>query len=361
MLTTIVVLGAVIMAAVPSLGQGRVADFALSKGDLIEDVLFNYYDAGFNGSVLVVENNTVIYENTFGFADFTSREPLDGDTPFYLASLAKQFTAAAVLRLAEAGKLNLDDPVTKFLPMMPKAYRQVRIHHLLTHTAGVPDYFALGIARPGLTNMEVYQALVIHKTLDFTPGNKFRYSNSGYVLLALVIQVASGQTIADYFQQEIFIPCNMPHAFVYSAATKGKLRVKGYTAKGKPDDYALFTVGDGGIYATARDLFNWQQALNSGAFISQASLEKMYAPVALANGRVKKYGFGWELGNNLQGKLVYHTGGLAGFRNYIERQLARGNAVIILTNNSFPDVLQLRNTLVKILDGRLTEVYEEMK
>ena len=357
----IVLLGGVCWFTLPVSGQGRVGSFALSKGDLIEDVLFDYYDEGFNGSVLVVEDNTVIYENTFGFADFATQEPLDSKTPFYLASLAKQFTAAAIIRLAEAGKLYLDDPVTKYLPLMPRAYSQIRIYHLLTHTGGVPDYFALGIARPGLTNMDVYQALVTHKVLDFTPGNKFRYSNSGYVLLALVIQIASGQPIADYFQQQIFAPCGMEGAFIYSEFTRDKLRAKGYTAKGKPDDYNLLTVGDGGIYATARDLYNWQRALNSGEIISLNSLEKVYAPVVLANGRIKKYGYGWELGSNLQGKLVYHTGGLAGFRNYIERQLESGDTIIILTNNSFADVLPLRNTLVKILDGRLAGLNEETK
>jgi CubicO group peptidase (beta-lactamase class C family) len=344
-----------IIASSVSFGQGMSGSFTLSKGDLIEDLLFSYYDnLQFNGSVLVVENNQIIYENTFGFADFENKEPLDGEIPFYLASLGKQFTAAAIIKLEEEGKLSLDDDLKKYLPMMPKIYDGIKIHHLLTHTAGVPDYInTLQITRPGLTNMDVYEALVKLRSLNSLPGNKYRYSNSGYVLLAMVAQVAAGQTIEKYFQEQIFDAFEMNNSFVYSAATKNNPRVKGYTSKNKPDDYELETVGDGGIYSTARDLYKWEQALNTGKFISKESLDKVYTQVILTNGRTRRYGYGWEIGSNSKGKLVYHDGELAGFRTYIERQLVTDNAIIILTNNSFSQVADLRNTLVKILDGRL--------
>jgi len=350
-----------ILAAAGADGQGRSENFALSKGDLIENLLFNYYDElEFNGSVLVVENDQIIYENTFGFADFDSEEPLDAKMPFYLASLAKQFTAAAIIKLEEEGKLSLDDPLKKYLPMMPKIYDPIKIHHLLTHTAGVPDYINnLEIAEPGFTNMDVYKALIKQRYLTSIPGNKYRYSNSGYVLLAMIIQVASGQTIESYFQQHIVDVYNMDNAFVYSLSTADMKRVKGYTTKKRLNDYNLLTVGDGGIYASALDLYKWEQGLNSGKFIKKESLDKVYTPVVLTNGRSRRYGYGWEIGSNSQGKLVYHSGEIAGFRTYIERQLVSGNSVIILTNNSFSQVAQLRNTLVKILDGRLNSLPEE--
>ena len=350
-----------ILASTLSYGQGMSENFALSKGDLIEDLLFNYYDElDFNGSVLVVENNQIIYENTFGFADFENGEPLDAELPFYLASLGKQFTAAAIIKLEEEGRLSIDDPIKKYLPMMPKIYDPIKIHHLLTHTSGVPDYINnLQIVEPGLTNMDVYKALIKQRSLYFTPGNKYRYSNSGYVLLAMIIQVASGQTIENYFQSRIFDTFHMDNAFVCSASTTNRRRVKGYTNKMKPDDYNLLTVGDGGIYATARDLYIWGQALNSGKFISKESLDRVYMQVVLTSGRSRRYGYGWEIGSNSEGKLVYHDGELAGFRTYMERQLTPGNAIIILTNNSFSQVANLRNTLVKILDGRLNTVPQE--
>ncbi len=338
------------------IAQGRDS-LAIDKGDLIEDLLFDFYDEyDFNGSVLVAERGEVIYENTFGFSDATQQEPLDADMPFYLASLAKQFTAAAIMQLVEAGKLSLDDPVRKFLPRLPEPYDQVTIYHLLTHTGGVPDYFAAGLARPGITNMDVYKMLVEKGTLDFTPGYKFRYSNSGYVLLAVVIQLVSQKPVEQYFTDAIFKPLGMQHSFVLTPATQYRLRVRGIGKNHKPNDYTLFTIGDGGIYSTARDLFVWQEALNSGKVLSKTSLELMYKPVKLKNGRTRNYGFGWEIGNNTQGPLVYHTGGLAAFRTYIERQLPSGNAIIILTNNSFGEMNELRNWLVKILDNRIASV-----
>ncbi|MEN8249239.1 MAG: serine hydrolase domain-containing protein [Bacteroidota bacterium] len=343
-------------------GQGRVEEFALTKGDLIEDLIFDYYDnKGFNGSILVVEDDQIVYENTFGFADFENEEPLDRDLPFYLASLAKQFTAASILRLSEQNKLSLEDPVTKFLPLMPGTFDVVKIRHLLSHTSGVPDYFTMGIAENGTTNMDVYEALVKRKYLDFKPGYKFQYSNSGYVLLAMVIQVATGQTIDRYFHEEIFDRFNMQNAFVFTTTSSLNPRVKGYTSRFRSNDYNLLTVGDGGIYATAYDLYKWEQALNSGEFIKKETLNELYKPLVLENGRVRNYAYGWETGNNLQGKLVYHTGGLAGFRTYLERQLGTRNSIIILTNNSFSQILELRNTLVKILDGRIDNLEEDSK
>ncbi len=351
----VIILSLLLLCAVAN-AQGRDS-LAVDKGDLIEDLLFDFYDEyDFNGSVLVAERGEVIYENTFGFSDATQQEPLDADMPFYLASLAKQFTAAAIMQLVEAGRLRLEDPVRKFLPRLPEPYDQVTIYHLLTHTGGVPDYFAAGIARPGITNMDVYKMLIEKGTLDFTPGYKFRYSNSGYVLLAVVIQLVSQKPVEQYFADEIFRPLGMQQSFVLTPASQDRQRVRGIGKNHKPNDYNLFTVGDGGIYSTARDLFVWQEALNNGKVLSKESLELMYKPVKLKNGRTRKYGFGWEIGNNTQGPLVYHTGGLAGFRTYIERQLPGGNAIIILTNNSFAEMNELRNWLVKILDNRIARV-----
>ncbi len=339
-------------------GQGRDANFVLSKGDIIEDLLISYYDElGFNGSVLVSQEGEIIYENTLGLANFISEEPLDADLPFYLASLGKQFTAAAIMKLRDQGQLSLSDPVTKFLPLMPPAYRKVTLHHLLTHTAGVPDYLNdFDQVLDNTTNMDVYKLIIDQKRPQYTPGTKFKYSNSGYVLLALVVQSTSGSTIDQFFNSNIFEPLNLNHSFVYGRYNAQEPRTIGFTSKYKLNDYNLLTVGDGGVYATARDLFNWTEILNNGLFLSDSSLQLMYEPVVLSNGRERRYGYGWEIGNNLNGKFVYHTGELCGFRTYLERQLSTKITIIILTNNSFDNVLQLRNTIVKILDGRLSSI-----
>ena len=345
------------VGAMLSYAQGRIDGFEYSRGDLIEDLLFDYYDNhGFNGSVLVAERGEIIYENTFGIAIYENEEPLDSEIPFYLASLAKQFTAVAVMKLTEEGALNVDDAITKYLPKMPDYYSKVTIHHLLTHTAGLPDYLNSSELKLGMTNQEVYRYLINQKGLIFEPGSRFQYSNSGYVLLSMAIEVATGQTIAEYFNRSFFEPLQMESSFVYTKGQLEQIRVAGYTKKGKLNDYELLTVGDGGFYSTTNDLYRWLEALNNGLVLDQKSLSSLYKPLELSSGRERRYGYGWEIGSNSEGPLVYHTGELAGFRTYMERQLPSGGTIIILTNNSFDRIGKLRNVLVKILDGRLSSL-----
>ncbi len=333
--------------------QGNDPSFALTKGDQIEDLMIRYNELGeFNGSILIVKEGVPIYENTLGFADFETREPLDGEMPFYLASLAKQFTAMGIMMLVEEKKISYEDKLTRFFPIIPVVYKDITVHQLLTHTSGIKDYFKLGVMKPGLKNMDVYKALFEVNKLDFEPGLKYKYSNSGYVLLAMIIQIASGQLYENYMSERIFGPLNMNHSFVLTERTRQKILVRGYTAKLKPNDYNLFTYGDGGVFSTAADLLLWHNALENNELVSAQSLLEAYTPVELANGQKRRYGYGWEIGNNLYGKLVFHTGGLAGYRTYIERQLDASNVIILLTNTSNEHILEIRNKLVKILDDR---------
>lgn len=344
----------------PGYGQGNDPTFALTKGDQIEDLMIRYNELGeFNGSILIVEDGELIYENTLGFANFETKEPLDGDMPFYLASLAKQFTAMGIMMLVEEGRINYEDKIGRFLPLIPDLYKDITIHQLLTHTSGVKDYFKLGIMKPDLKNIDVYEGLVNTKQLNFSPGAKYQYSNSGYVLLAMITQIASGQLYETFMQERIFTPLNMDHSYVLTERTNQINYVKGYTAKLKPNDYDLFTYGDGGIFSTASDLLKWHNALQNNTLVSSKSLLSAYKPVELANGQKRRYGYGWEIGNNLYGKLVFHTGGLAGYRTYIERQLDSSNVIIILTNTSNTHILEIRNKLVKIIDNRPYSMPEE--
>ncbi len=340
--------------------QGNDPTFALTKGDQIEDLMIRYNELGeFNGSILIVKDGVPIYENTLGFADFETREPLDGEMPFYLASLAKQFTAMGIMMLVEEKKISYEDKISRFFPITPVVYKDITVHQLLTHTSGIKDYFKLGIMKQGLKNMDVYKALFEINKLDFEPGLKYRYSNSGYVLLAMIIQIASGQLYEDFMSERIFVPLNMNHSYVFTERTSQKILVRGYTAKLKPNDYNLFTYGDGGVFSTAADLLLWHNALENNKLVSAQSLFEAYTPVELANGQKRRYGYGWEIGNNLYGKLVFHTGGLAGYRTYIERQLDASNVIILLTNTSNEHILEIRNKLVKILDNRPYTLPEE--
>lgn len=341
-----------ILASNALVAQGNDPTFALTKGDQIEDLMIRYNELGeFNGSILIVDKGEVIYENTLGFANFETGEPLDGEMPFYLASLAKQFTAMGIMMLVEEKKISYEDKIGQFFPLIPSLYKSITVHQLLTHTSGVKDYFKLNV-KPGFTNNDVYKALVHTTQLNFESGLKYQYSNSGYVLLAIIIQIASGQFYEDFMQERIFTPLEMTHSYVLTERKKYDILVKGYTAKLKPNDYTLFTYGDGGIFSTASDLLKWHYALQNNTLVSSQSLLEAYTPVELANGQKRRYGYGWEIGNNLYGKLVFHTGGLAGYRTYIERQLGAKSVIIILTNTSNEHILKIRNKLVKILDER---------
>ena len=175
----------------------------------------------------------------------------------------------------------------------------------------------------------------------------------------MIIQIASGELYDDFMQERIFGPLKMEQTFVLTNHSPEHYYAKGYTEKLKPDDYELYTYGDGGIFSTAEDLLKWHNALSTNELVSSKSLLKAYTPVELANGQKRRYGYGWEIGNNLYGKLVFHTGGLAGYRTYIERQLGNSNLIILLTNTSNEHLLEIRNKLVKILDGRAYTMPDE--
>ena len=349
-----------IITASSCLGQGNDPTFALTKGDQIEDLMIRYNELGeFNGSILIVEDGESIYENTLGFADFETKEPLDGEMPFYLASLAKQFTAMGIMMLVEEKKISYEDKIGRFFPLIPHVYKSITVHDLLTHTSGVKDYFKILPVKSGLKNIDVYEAMVNINRLNFTPGSKYEYSNSGYVLLAMIIQIASGQLYEEFMDVRIFSPLKMEHSYVLTERTNQIPFVKGYTAKLKHNDYNLLTYGDGGIFSTASDLLKWHNALQDNSLISSKSLLEAYTPVELSDGQKRRYGYGWEIGNNLYGKLVFHTGGLAGYRTYIERQLGSANVIILLTNTSNEHILEIRNKLVKILDERPYQMPED--
>lgn len=336
----------------------------LPKQEQIHQVI-RYFEVNrhFNGNILIAEDGKVIYENAIGWANIEDGEALTLTTPFYLASLAKTFTATGIMKLKEEGKLDYDDKIATWFSEMGSAGNKISIRHLLNHTSGLPDYFSMGWDETGLTNAQLYDKLV-HNTpmLNSRPGYKYSYNNTGYVLLALIIEKVSGLPFYKFIESTICEPLGMEDTWVYDIRNpeiSEKDRAIGYRKNMKHrDDYLLLTTGDGGMYSTIEDMFTWDRALHDNKILSQATLEEAYLPVTLPNGVTKNYGFGWVIGSNLNGKIVTHSGGLAGFRNYFERQIDVGNTLIILTNNSNNDIVEIRNILVKILDGRPYEMPE---
>ena len=310
----------------------------------------------FNGSILVAKEGEVVYSKAFGCSDCKANKPNMPFTPFYIASISKAFTAIAILKLEEDGKLQLSNTLDQFFPDLPKWNKLVTVENLLNHTSGVPDYIRNGWSTDAFTNSEVYNKLKATSALGYKPGAKFKYSNSGYVLLAFIIEKVAGMSYSAYLDNQIFSVAEMQDTWVHTvqnaSITDTVDRAIGYRSNLRSvDDYSLFTYGDGGIFSTADDLSQFANALLSDEIIGNSSLSKSCEYTVLENGTTKPYGYGWFLGENTEGKYVYHTGQMAGFRSYLEVQIDTKNVIVILNNSSYNNLEKIRNDIVKVLDG----------
>ena len=311
-----------------------------SKVDEIDRFLTHCGENGlFNGTISIMEGDEIMYENAFGIADASKNEKLTTNHAFYLASVSKQFTTMAVMILKERGKLNYDDNLRKYFPEFPSYADNVKIVNLMTHTSGIADHFRLGANKPDLTNNDVLELLIEQDSLNFTPGEKIIYSNGGYVLLALIVEKASGQPFHIFMKENIFDPLNMNRTLVFDES-KPEItqRAIGYNVYGKTADYNILTSGAGGMYTTVEDLAKWNKSLSDLTLVSQETLNQAYTSYKLSNDSLTYYGFGWSVRNDSLGKRVFHSGGLAGFRTYLERNLDTKISFFYLTNygNSLP-------------------------
>ncbi len=307
----------------------------------------------FNGSVLVAEHGEVIYEKGFGTADIEHGIPFAPSTPCYLASLAKQFTAMGVMILAEQHRLALADPLSKYFSEFSRSAPGVAIRHLLTHTSGMPDYVRMGLEHPGLTNDSVMLALERADSMDFPAGSRFQYSNSGYIVLAKILEKVSGKRYRDFLKERIFDPLGMSSTLVCDESRPGiPGHATGYGRFGDLDDYNLFTYGEGGIYSSVEDLFKWDQALYTEKLVRSSTLEEAFAKPALNDGSASSYGFGWAIGEYDGQKTTSHAGRYGGFDTYIKRFTKDRNAVIFLTNHGFRNMSAIGGPLINILYGK---------
>ena len=327
--------------------------------DKIDDYLVQKQQSvGLNGVVLIAKKGKVLYKKAFGMVDAFTKRPLQADAPFYLGSIAKQFTTMGIMMLKEQGKLTYEDPLSKFFPQFPAYAKDITIRHLMNHTSGIKDHYNLGIYKKGLTNQDVFD-LLLTKDLDFNPSDKWQYSNGGYVLLAMIIEKVSGQPLYKFMDKQIFKRLDMECTYVVHPKTKHpKHRAKGFSPKGEVadkamgNDYEIFTTGAGGIYSNVDDLLKWDQALYSDKLITKQTMLEAYEPTQLNDGSFKDYGFGWAIVK--KDKVVGHTGSLNGFRNFIERDMENNIFIMALTNNTATYRDDLRNGLRKIINENRT-------
>ena len=257
--------------------------------------------------VCIVQDGKVAYMKARGLANLQSKAPLTADTPIYIASLGKEFTTAAVLRLVEKKKLGLDDPITAHLPGLPAYMAGVTVRHLLAHTSGVPDYLDLTREKvSGWTNKDVLDLLRKQAALLFPAGSKWSYSNSGFILLAELVARIHGAPFSRVLEQEFFQPLGMTSTFVHQADRPGAGRAVGYERKEGiwvVSDVDSFTIGSGGIYSSAQDMCRWGRALDAGEVLSKMTLIAAFTPSVTSLARPTPMGLGFQVEDIPEGPL----------------------------------------------------------
>lgn len=306
------------------------------------DALMRTYQGEVPGAaVLVLQEGVPLLRRGYGLADLEQHVRVTPTTDFRLASMTKQFTAAAILALEETGRLSLDDHVRRWLPELPPAADAVTLRELLTHTAGLVDYEDLipADATQQVHDADVLQLLAGENRTYFTPGSAYRYSNSGYALLALVVQRASGEGFAQFLRERIFTPLGMTGTLAYEAGvSEVPRRAFGYSAAGnawRRTDQSLTSavLGDGGVYSSIDDLARWDAALDDSRLLPQRLLQQAFRPATATDDPQVAYGFGWRI----TGETLWHSGETLGFRNVIVRWPRRHFTVIVLTNRDAPE------------------------
>lgn len=320
------------------------------------DALMQRYNGAVPGaSLLVVQNGKPVVRRSYGLADVEAHVKATPETNYRLASVTKQFTAASILLLAEDGKLSLDDPVKKWLPSLPATLDSVTITHFLTHTSGVVDYEDV---MPPDTKTQVLDGDVLHllesqDSTYFKPGTSYRYSNSAYSLLSLIVAKASGKSFASFLHDRIFTPLGMNNSVAYeNGISTVAMRAYGYTLRDstwvrKDQSSTSAVLGDGGIYSSIDDMQKWDAALYDSRLLNDASRKLAFTPHTKTDQPDIEYGFGWRI----TGETLWHSGETSGFRNVIVRFPARRLTVVILSNRDNPPPYQTALSIAKLFEG----------
>ena len=319
--------------------------------------------SGFNGTVLVARNESLVYSGSVGYANFKEKELLGTHSAYQLASVSKQFTAAAVMQLVERNEISLDDTVTRYLPEL--SYDQITVRQLMNHTSGLAIYFWLAEHKwqgDHAPDNEEMVALLAEYDLPqfFRSGGRFDSSNSGYILLATIVERVSGQSFEDYMSEHIFKPLGMDDSFVYSFDhdTVKANQLAGFRRYGRTRKFEIpgtvndGTVGDKNVYASANDLYKWITGLNNGLVVSPESLEQMYTRGQTRYGRAVPYGYGFRLGSSAGEQMIYHDGKWNGFRTSL-RQYEDGLTIILLEHSSYSYPSSMVNKVKQIVRGNM--------
>ncbi len=293
-----------------------------SQEQKFDNILNQYFKSNEPGAaVLIAKGDKVLYKKSIGVADMELNVPVTTEMVFRIGSITKQFTSAAILQLAEKGKLSLQDDIKKFIPDYPTQGYSITIEHLLTHTSGIksftsmPEYYVN--MRKDLNREEVINVFK-DQPMDFAPGTKWLYDNSGYFLLGYIIEKLSGQTYAEYVKQHLFEPAGMMNSYYGDDIKIIKNRAKGYgklNGNYENANYLSMTqpFAAGALLSTIEDLWKWNRALHSSKILPASWLEKAQTPYKLSDGKSTGYGYGWMMGDIKGSRTIWHNGAINGF------------------------------------------------
>ena len=380
-LAAVTLLGSLLCAAPPSFSQ--------ATEQKIDELCSAAVYANAPGmAVLVKKGGKIVYQKGYGVRELRTRAAISPATNFRLASFTKQFTAMAIMLLVRDGKLGYDQRLTELFPEFPAYGKRITVRHLLSHTSGLPDYEDLmeqeekrtgqrWSATDQIQDAEVLMLLEKQVAGKFPPGASWAYSNSGYVVLGLIVAKVSGMPYRDFLRQRIFLPADMKRSIVYQKGIKDvSLRAYGHSqekdALVETDQSSTSaTLGDGGVYSNLEDLAKWDAALREHKLLSEAEMAAALTPVTLtdgsqphwpkepdgdnlAPGEPVSYGFGWFLDPYKGRARVWHTGSTMGFRTVIQRFPADDLTIVILCNRTDLDPRQLSLKIADLFIGNPT-------
>lgn len=324
-----------------ALSAGCTPDDSVDYEMEVDKIFAAYQGEQTPGAVVrVIKDGEPLLTRTYGMANIEERIPVTAETNFRLASVTKQFTAMCILMLVDRGELELDDTLTDVFPDFPEYGSRITITHLLQHTSGMVDYepFVPEDSPVQVVDAGVLDLMRRQDHVDFEPGSKHRYSNSGYAVLAMIVEHVSGLTFPQFLKQNIFDPLGMVNTVAHQEGVSTvSTRAYGYhvTADGVEfSDQSPWSavLGDGGIYTSVVDLSLWDAALYGNALVSEELMQQAFTPF------LEDYGFGWRIDEYRGHRRMHHSGSTVGFRNFIQRFPDDRLTVIALTNRRDPEV-----------------------
>ena len=327
----------------------------------------------FNGNVLVAENGEIIFQKSYGYADFDTKRLLNDSSVFELASVSKQFTATAILLLKDKGKLKLTDSLRQYFPELP--YSDINIYQMLTHTSGLPDYEEAMVEKWDHNKIAFNEDMIDFLAKEklpvlFAPGTKWEYSNTAYALLATIVEKISGQTFREYMAQNIFQPMQMKHTRIYNTRRSLKDTIPNYAYGYVYDDslkkyflpdsvadlkfvfYLDGIQGDGIVNSTTNDLLRWDRAVKNHTLLNESTQKEMLKEQALVDtAKQIYYGFGVSMKKSELGYVISHSGGWPGYTTSLSRIVDKDQTFIVLSNNN-ANSPAISNTIQHILNGK---------